>query len=303
MKPTKWSSIIVALLLSASTVLLAASCQGEDEASTEIGVVVTLQPQAQFVEEVGGDKVNVTVMVPPGASPHTYEPSPGQMKAVASAEIYAKVGSGVEFELVWLDNIIAQNNDITIVDCSDGIELIEMSHEHEHEDEGEGNHEEGMDPHIWMSPMNAKIMVENICSGLIEVDPDNRRFYESNRDAYLERLTELHRDIEDKLSDITNWFFMVFHPPFGYYAEEYGLTMIPIEEEGKEPTAAGLARLIEQAQEHDIKIVFAEPQFNPESARVIADAIEGTVAFIDPLAENYIENMRLITNELARTME
>ena len=303
MKATKLLFIIAALLLASSPVLAAASCQEEVEAGAEIGVVVTLQPQVQFVEKVGGDKVNVTVMVPPGVSPHTYEPTPGQMKAVANAEIYAKVGSGVEFELVWLDNIVAQNKGITVVDCSEGITLIEMSNEHEHEEAGDSNHKGRMDPHIWMSPINAKVMVENICNGLIVVDPDNNTYYESNRDAYLQRLTLLDQDIKDDLSDITNRFFMVFHPSFGYYAEEYNLTMLPIEEEGKEPTAAGLARLIVQAKEHDIKIVFAEPQFNPESASVIADAIEGNIAFIDPLAEDYIENMRLITGELAQAME
>ena len=293
-------SILLALVLAAALAISAMSCERKEEIGEKIGVVVTILPQAEFVESVGGEKVEVSVMVPPGANVHIYEPTPSQMTALAEAEMYAKVGSGIEFELVWLDKLVAVSKEMLVVDCSKGIELQEMIGEYEHE----GEHEQRvMDPHIWMSPLNAQIMVRNICDGLVQVDPDNKPYYERNRDTYLQKLAELDQIIRDGLSDVTHRRFMVYHPAFGYFAGEYNLTMIPIEEEGKEPTAAGLARLIEQAKEHDIKVIFAEPQFNPQSAQVIAGAIGGRVVFIDSLAGNYITNLRSLLDELVQTME
>jgi len=293
-------SILLASVLAATLAISTMSCEQKEEISKKIGVVVTILPQAEFVESVGGERVEVNVMVPPGANVHIYEPTPSQMTALAEAEMYAKVGSGIEFELVWIDKLVAVNKNMLIVDCSKGVELQEMIGEYEHE----GEHEHGvMDPHIWMSPLNAQIMVRNICDGLIQVDPDNKLYYERNRDAYLQKLAELDQIIRDGLSGLTSRKFMVYHPAFGYFAREYNLTMIPIEEEGKEPTAAGLAHLIEQAKEHDIKVIFAEPQFNPQSAEVIAGAIGGKVVFINPLAENYIANLRSLLDELVKVTE
>lgn len=272
----------------------ALSCGQEKEVSDRIGVVVTILPQAEFAENVGGERVDISVMVPPGASPHTYEPTPSQIATLSRAEIYAKVGSGVEFELVWMDKLVNINQKMLVVDCSAGVPLQEMSGEHGHG---------ALDPHIWMSPVNAKIMVQNICGGLGQIDPDNRAYYEQNRDAYLQKLTKLDQDIRDGLSRVTNRDFMVYHPAFGYLARDYHLTLLPIEEEGKEPTAAGLAHLITYAKEHKIRVVFASPQFNPQSAKVIAEAIEGRVVFIDPLARDYIANLRRLLRELAEAEE
>jgi len=285
---------VLALLLILGLPASAISCGREEKASEKIGVTVSILPLADFVENVGGEKVNVSVMVPPGASPHVYEPTPSRMVALAGARMYAKVGSGVEFELVWMDKLVAINAEMLVVDCSKGIEIQEMAGEHEHG---------GMDPHIWMSPLNAKIMVRNICDGLVQVDPDSKAFYEKNRDAYLQELTRLDRDIRDGLSGVTNRRFMTYHPAFGYFAKEYNLTMLSIEVEGKEPTAADIAHLIEQARSHNMKVIVASPQFNPQSAEVISRAIGGRVVFIDSLARDYIMNMRLLLGELVQAME
>jgi zinc transport system substrate-binding protein len=146
-------------------------------------------------------------------------------------------------------------------------------------------------------------MVRNICAGLIEIDPGNRRYYEQNRDAYLQQLAEIDREIIDSLAEVENRRLMVYHPAFGYFAREYDLTMISIEKEGKEPTAASLAHLIEQAKAYDIRVIFAEPQFDPKSAEVIAKAIGGRVVLIDALAKDYIGNLRLIRNEMLTALE
>lgn len=288
-----------ALMLILVPVIVTTSCRQEEGISPNIRVAVTVLPQTEFVESVGGERVHITVMVPPGANLHAYEPTPSQMTRLTKAEMYVKVGSGVEFELTWMDKLANLNKDMLIVDSSRGIQLPETAVGQEGEESGHS----AMDPHIWMSPLNVKIMVQNIYEGLVQVDPENKAYYEQNRNAYIKKLTELDRDIRNSLAGITNRTFMVYHPAFGYFAREYNLTMLPIEVEGKEPTAAGLIRLIEQAREHKIKVIFTSPQFNPESAEVIADALDGRIVFIDPLARDYVVNMRNLLSELVETME
>ena len=281
----------------------AVACDNENAASNngEIGIVVTLEPQAEFVEKVGGNRVDVTVMVPSGASPHTYEPSLSQMAALDKAKMYAKVGSGVEFELSWMNRLIKRNEEMLVVDCSQDVDLIEMDGAHEHTNEEEHTHQ-GMDPHIWMSPLNAMIMVSNICDGLIAVDPEDRIYYETNRDAYLDELTELDQDIENILSQLEKRTFMVYHPAFGYFAQEYDLIMLAVEEEGKEPSLAGLEKLIDQARDNDIKVLFVEPQFDQRNAEVIADEINAEVVQVDALAKNYVDNLRGLAYALVEAL-
>jgi len=250
----------------------------------EIGVVVTILPLADFVEKVGGDRVHVTVMVPPGASPHTYEPKPSQMVAVSKAKMYAKVGSGVEFELKWMGDIIEQNKDMLIVDCSEGITKI------------------GNDPHIWNSPINAKKMVENICAGLVEVDPDHADYTE-NRNKYLQELDALDMYIRERLGNFTNRVFMTYHPAFGYFAKEYDLTQLAIEHGGKEPTPKVIQDCIDLARQYNFSYIFVAPQFATVHAETIAHEIGGQTVFIDPLPRGYIPNMRSVAASLALELE
>jgi len=297
---------IACLLVLVLCWLVPLGCSAEADSGDRVGVVVSILPQVEFVERVGGDRVFVTLMVEPGQSPHIYEPEPSQMVKVAGAQIYAKVGSGVEFELVWMDKITDQNKDMLVVDCSEGIELREMVSVDHHEGEGEDGESRdhgATDPHIWISPRNAVIIVRNICDGLTQIDPGNAAYYEGNRDAYIEELTQLDEEIRKGLYGITKRKFMVYHPAFGYFAAEYNLTMLPVEEEGKEPTGAGIARCIDQARENNIRVVFAEPQFDPRMAERIADEIGGRVVLIDPLAADYIDNLRMLLSELVQAME
>jgi zinc transport system substrate-binding protein len=288
----KFAFIIAVVLLSTVLSAILVAC-GQEEFDGRIGVVVTIQPQAEFVESIGGDKVMVTVMVPPGASPHTYEPTPGQMTKVARARMYAKVGSGVEFELAYMDKIVAVNRNMLVVDCSKGIELTASI----------DPDEPGMDPHIWVSPRNAQVMVQNICEGLIQIDPDNRAYYEENRDTYLEKLAQLDNEISSNLANVRNRAFIVFHPAWGYFARDYNLEQISIEVGGKEPSGQDIARVIEEAKKLDIKVIFASPQLNPHSAEVIAREIDGRVILIDNLAREYIANLRAVLNEMVKAME
>lgn len=247
----------------------------------KIGVVVTILPQMDFVENVGGDKVEVSVMVSPGSNPHIFEPTPGQMAKVSTANIYMKVGSGVEFELAGMDKLEKQNPDMPVVDCSAGIQIVDN------------------DPHIWTSPLNAKKMVQNICEGLVKVDPANADYYRQNRDRYLSELDDLDSYIHQRLDKAANRYFMVYHPAFGYLAREYNLVELAIEEEGKSPTPASIQESIELARKHHLSYVFVAPQFSSAQAETIAKEIGGQTAVLDSLPRYYIQNMRKVADTLA----
>jgi zinc transport system substrate-binding protein len=283
------STVVLVMVLAASAI----SCGQAKQSSDKIGVAVTILPQAEFAESIGGDRINVTVMVPPGADPHTTELTPSKMTEVAEAKMYAKVGSGIEFELSYMDKIEAVNKNMLVVDCSKGIELVTSV----------DPDEPGMDPHIWVSPLNAKIMVQNICDGLVQVDPADKDYYEQNRDAYLQKLDALDQEIRSSLANIKNRAFIVLHPAWGYFARDYDLEQIPIEIGGKEPSAQDITRIIDEAKQRNIKIIFASPQFNPQMAEVIANDIGGRVVLIDPLAKDYIENLRMVLNEMIQAIE
>ena len=283
------------VILSVGAVYFYSASRTEEAGEEKLGVVVTIPPQAEFVEEIGGDKVEVTVMVPPGASPHTYEPKASQLRKVGKAEMYAKVGSGVEFELTWTDKIIDTNKDMLVVDCSKGVTLIEAGNQHEE------NHEHnGADPHIWLSPKNVKIMVENIYKGLAQIDTANKEYYQKNKEAYLQKLDKLDKEITQTLRTEENRQLLVYHPAWAYFTKDYNLEQIPIEKEGKEPTPQGIANLIKQAKDNNITIIFASPEFSTKSAEVIANEIGGEVVLLSPLEKNYLENMRKVAVAFAK---
>jgi zinc transport system substrate-binding protein len=307
-------AIIIGVVLALgffAVVLYFAIQQNEDEDEGLVHVVVSIAPQKEFAEALGGDKVSVTVMVPPGQEPHDFEPTTSQMKDVAKADIYFKVGSGVEFETVWMGTFEKQNENMRVVDGSKGVELIPMEYEHDHNEEehngsdhdDEHDHEEGMDPHIWMSPKNAKVMVQNLLVRLKAEDPANSHYFQENADAYLAELDRLVDNISAGLEPFQGEKFLVYHPAFGYFAHDFGLVQLAIEEEGKEPTPKGLEHVIEQAEEEGIKVVFEEPQFDKHNAQTIADEIGGGVITLDPLAENYLDNIKEISDKLIEAFE
>jgi zinc transport system substrate-binding protein len=290
---------MMALLLAVT--LVAVACQGPRQQSQKLGVAVTILPEVEFAEAVGGERVAVAALVPPGADLHSYELNPSQLVQVSHASIYAEVGSGVEFELNWMDKIIAQNKEMLVVDCSKGVQLIQAAPGENRIDTGERH--TGDDPHIWLSPRNVKIMVENIYQGLTQIDPQGETYYRQNRDAYLAKLDSLDSDIREGLAGVKNRRFIVFHPAWGYFARDYDLEELSIEIGGKEPSAKDIANLITVARQNNIKVIFASPQFNPQSAEVIAREIGGRVVFIDDLAGDYIDNMRQVLGELVQAME
>ncbi len=283
--------VVILIVFSVSALIYLASLQQEqDESNGKIKVVVTVPPQAEFVNKVGGDKVEVMVMVPPGADPHTYEPLPKQLKQVSNARVYYEVGSGMEFELAWLDKIQSINPHLLMVNSSQGIQFIPNTAENE----------PGNDPHVWVSPKNAKIMVNDIYNSLVQIDPANQDYYTKNRDQYLLELDELDKNITESLKGKENTKIIVYHPAWGYFCRDYNLQQIPIESGGKEPTPQEIADVIDLAKKENIKVIFVEPQYSPKNAEVIASEIGGQVVAVDDLAPNYLENMKKVAEAFSK---
>jgi len=310
----------VALSFSTATQVLAATAAPSMD---KIKAFVSILPQAYFVERVGGNRVQVSVMVGPGQSPHTYEPSPVQMSEMSEARLYFRIG--VDFENVWMERVSKINPNMRVIDTRLGIELRPMKvhhHEEAHDDHEAKHHErhrqdrpteykshhhhhdgKGMkDPHIWLSLRLVKIQAETICQALTDEDPSHRPYYEANLKAFHRDLDKLDREIARSLKDMKSRKFMVFHPAWGYFAYDYGLEEIPIEIEGKEPTAKSLHHVIEEAKEEGIKIIFVQKQFSSASAETVARAIGGRVVQINPLARNYLNNMRQVANALVEAL-
>ncbi len=270
--------------------------------SGRIKVFVSILPQAYFVERVGGEHVDVSVMVGPGQSPATYEPRPKQMAELNKARLYFRIG--VPFENVWMERISTANPTMPVIDTRRGIELLSMKAHHRHDDEAHHHHGDGMkDPHIWLSPRLVKIQAETMCAALTAEDLVYRSYYESNLRAFQADLDQLDSEISEILKPIKTRKFMVFHPALGYVARDYVLEEIPIQRHGKEPSAKILADLIEQAKEEGIKVVFVQQQFGHASAEMMARAIGGKVVYIDPLAKDYLENMRKIAETFVKVMQ
>ena len=272
-----------------------------DDPGNKIKVFVSILPQAYFVNRVGGDRVDVSVMVGPGHSPATYEPVPKQIAALSKASLFFRIG--VPFETVWIDRISRANPGMRVIDTHQGINLLAMkAHFHDH-DHGHHHGEALKDPHIWLSLRLVKIQTENICNALISEDPAHRSLYDDNLRAFHRDLDGLDANITEALRDVKSRKFMAFHPAWSYFAADYGLAQIPIEMEGKEPTARTLSYLIEQAKKEGIKVVFVQRQFSKKSAETVANAINGKVIQIDPLAGDYLDNMRRIARAFAGALQ
>ena len=271
------------------SLLLLLFCLHSAAAADPLRVIVSILPQAEFVERVGGDRVAVTVMLPPGAGPPTYDPKPSQLKAVENAHLYVQIGADFICETAWMDKIRALNPHLTIARSDEGIDLL---HGHSHH-----GHPEATDPHIWLSPQCAKIIVANICRALSDIDPDHAAFYVRNRDAYSAELDSLHAFITQTLGGPRA--FMIYHPAWAYFARDYNLEQIAIENEGKDPTPRGIAHLIRKARSLGLTTVFASPQYNTKSAEVIARELGGRVVLISPLERDYIKNMRRVARAIA----
>ena len=220
-------------------------------------ITVSILPQKYFVEKIVKKNFKINVMIPPGASPATYEPLPQQMKELNKSILYFRIGY-IPFEKAWMKRISSINKNMKIIDTSKGIKLIYKK--------------KGIDPHIWLSPNAVRIQLKNILNAFIKIDSKNKEFYKKNYKDFINEIESLNNNIKNSLKNVKNKYFLVYHPTWAYFARDYDLIQIPIEIEGKTPTPIGLKKIIDIARKNKIKVIF------------------------DPLSLNWLENMKKIAN-------
>lgn len=286
---SKKPAVITAFLLMA---LLLVGCNAGKETAQPVTdnkkndkliVFVSILPQADFVRQLGGNRVEVSVMMPPGANEHNYEPDTGQLKALSQADLYVKVGH-LPFEEGWMERFISTNRDMLVVDSSQSIEMIEHN------------------PHIWLSPRLVKIQAETISAALVQLDPENQDYYLQQKQIFLKELDKLDQEITATLSGVKDKSFLVYHPAWGYFARDYGLQEVAIEEHGKEPGAREMSRIIDYAKKNQIKTIFDSSQHSTHSADAIAAELGARVVLLDPLPANYMDNMRKVAKTMAEEL-
>ena len=282
--------LCAALLLSAC----APAASGQPEKLT---VTVSVLPQAYFVQKIGGDLVSVQAIVGPGDDPHTYEPTAEQMRAMTKSRLYFTIG--VEFEDAWLPRFRAANPTMTIADSAAGVERLPLVPTFG-SPEGEGEE----DPHIWFSPERVRMISRNIAEALETADPANAEIYRGNLTSWLLEIDAVDADARAALAGISRHTFLVIHPAWGYFAEEYGLTMLSVESHGQEPGPEELGKVLQLARDNGITTVFVQKGISQKLAQSIAAQLGGArVVELDPMAADWSANMRLLAAELAKALE
>ncbi len=295
--PARHCSAAAALLLCAAA--LGGSSAAQSQPSVKLKLTVGLLPHAGFVERVGGERVEVAVLVGPGQSPHSFEPSPRQIAHLADSQAYFR--AGVPFEERLCEKIAAQHKGVRIVDLNAGIALRKSEAACQHEDHEGHDHAAGApDPHTWLDPKNAKLQARTICETLCQLDPPGSAEYRKNLAAFETELDQLDERLRTALAPYKGREIFVFHPAFGYFADAYGLRQTAVEIDGKEPTVRQLGEIIRRAREAGARVIFVQPQFPAKSAETIAREIGGSVVALDDLAKDYAANLERMTDAVRR---
>ena len=314
---------IVVYIVNLVLILTLVSCAKEEMSQDGITVAVSIAPEESFVKAVAGDLVDVVTLIPSGASPTNYQPSPKEMTQFQNADLYFTIGvateasnilpniadNNSEINIIHLEEIVAESyapryfseEDIHEEDAHDEDAHDEDAHDEDVHDEDAHNEEvhdedhdhdhEGKDPHIWLSPKRVIVMVGEIQKQLMALDPENADIYEENAKAYIEELEALDTNLEETISKLENKTFIIMHPSLGYFADDYGLKMVALEQDGKESTASHLQEVIEFTKANNIKVVFYQTEFDSSQAETLASEINGEVLAIDVLSSDYMNNM------------
>ncbi len=282
--------------------LLLAACGGGSLPgnSGKISVLVSVVPQKYFVEKLAGGLADVSVLIPPGANPAAYEMSPSGMRVVNDADIWFTLG--LQREAAWIPEFSSINSSLRIVSTINGIARLPITRYGIPEQQDETGSRDP-DPHVWLSPELVCLQAEVICEALCETDSINREVYTQNLALFLEEIDTLQFKIHGILDRYSGEGFMVFHPAWGYFADEFNLVQVPIEIAGSEPSPGEMAQLISYGRSSSVKIVFVSPQFSEVSAETIAGEMGASVVFIDPLAPGWSENLLYVAEEIAHAME
>ena len=261
--------------------------QAVPAATAAVSVCVSIPPQAYVVKQIGGERVSVEVLVEPGQSPATYDPTPAQMAALDDADVYFRIG--VPFEDALMARISASMPDLHVVDLRQGIELLPISG---HGEQAGGSEHASMDPHTWLDPRLVATQAETIRSQLARLDPDGAATYSMNLEALGAELAHLDMQVAELLAPVKGRRMFVLHPAFGYFAAAYGLEQVAIEVEGRGPGPRELQQIIELARSQGLRTIFVQREFSDASAQAVAAETDAEVVRLDPLARDYITNLR-----------
>jgi zinc transport system substrate-binding protein len=280
-----WLAILC--LLTGLGVTPGGSGSGAAEKSTPLPCQVSILPIAFFVDRIGGDRVETTVLIGPGQSPESFEPTSKQLVRLSQSRLF--FATGTPFESQILSRIRSNFKTVEIIDLKAGITLQQLAGE--------------PDPHFWLSPGLMKTLAANVRDALVRTDPSNRSLYLDNCTALITDLDKADREIREILAPFEGAEIIVFHPSYGYFTNAYGLRQLSIESEGADPGPKHLARLIEHAKSNKIKTVFIQPQFSASSARAIADEIGAELVVLDPLARDYLNNLIEMAHAIRKSFE
>ncbi len=278
------NTIIPALLL----LLWGCGSRTEKEPQKPV-ILVSILPQATFVEKIGGGDFRVEVLIPHGANPTTYSLLPAQMEAISEAQLWFRNGY-VGFELSWGDRIAETNPSMKIADLSEGLELIRA------EPAGKEGDRQGTDPHTWLSPGNVRKMAARILEELSLLNPSHKAMYTQRYLAFVEEIDRTEKETGEILKDSRGKIFITYHPSLTYFARDFGLIQLSVEKGGKEPAPAHLAHLAEVAREEGIRVMYIQSEFDRELAKVFSEETGGQVIQVWPLNPDWSANLK----EMAR---
>ncbi len=285
------------ILLTGLLGLVSCSQKQVGKTAGSITVAVSIEPQAFFAAQIGGDIVAVDVMVPPAQSPATYEPTPKQMAALEKADVYFRIG--VPFENRFIGKIESIIGKSKVVDVRQGITMRWMD-EHGHDgDTAAGGHEGIADPHTWLDPMLVKIQARTMTTALEKIAPADREMFETNLERFDTELDSVDQVVAGLLAPYKGQAIYVYHPSYGYFTDRYGLRQVSVETDGKEPSAKRLAALIDQAKRDHVTTLFVQPQFAREPVQAIADALGADVVELDPLSGDYLNNLTAMARRIS----
>ena len=310
----KKALVIILVLIMVFTV---AGCQSTNKADDgKLMVAASVVPVASWVKQVAGDNVEVLTVIPPGNSPANYQPTTTEMQSLSEADIYFVVQVPTE-EANILTKIDDFNPDVQLVNLRDEVSAVypmrymsehhhdgDEEEDHDHDADAEEEHEHGeeeqtIDPHIWLSPQRAMVMVQVIADTLSEQDSANADTYQSNAAAYIEELKAADENIKQIVNNMDKKAFMIYHGSYGYFADDYGLEMIALESDGKEATAARMQELVEEAETQGIKTIFYQDEFDDNQAKTIAEELDGVVQNTSPLSADYVDSLIAFAEALA----
>jgi zinc transport system substrate-binding protein len=278
--------------------ILFSGCKSPQPQDLREIVIVSILPQKYFAEKIAGDSYRIVVMVPPGTSPETYEPTAQQMKEIANATVYFAIGH-IDFELSLLKKIKSINPSVKFVDTSEGTELIS---DHFHTLDDGTVHHHGADPHIWLSPKEVMIQAKNMYNSLSEKDPGNAEKYQVNYEKFITEIEAINGQMTDILKDARGRTILVYHPAFGYLARDFGFTQEGIEYEGKNPTPNHLKKIIDIANHHNIRTIFVQKEYEVGYSKTVADEINAEIVILDDLNEDWSNNMIDIATKIKNSI-